>query len=407
LLWISMLISQIGNWMQLVANSWLLLQLTNSPFLLGLQGLFTSLPFIASSVFGGALADHVDRRKLVQITQVLLLAGAAVQGLLVQLGTIQFWQIYLFGSFNWAVGAIDMAGRQALLPALVPRSHLSSAIALNSSLRRGTGIFGPALGGIAIATLGLSGAYWANAASFAPVVLALALMNTVPDVKPDKPRSIGRSMLEGIGYANKQRLIGNLLCLEAVNSVFCNATPLMAVFARDVLHVGAQGLGTLLAMLGVGALAGAGLLVVAGQALVRGRFLLLATILNPIALICFALSRNYLLALGTLLLVGMFDMVGGALRNTAIQLEVHEGLRGRVMGLLSIAGRGVSPLGGVQSGAVASVLGAPVAVAIGGLVTMGWSVLTALRAKEIIRFDERAALVRAGAPAAAVAVRTA
>src|SRR5438270_9254239 len=106
-----MLISQVGNWMQLVANSWLLLQLTNSPLLLGLQGLFTSLPFIASSVFGGALADRVDRRKLVQVTQVLLLGGAAVQGVLVQMGLIQFWQIYLFGSFSWAVGAIDMAGR--------------------------------------------------------------------------------------------------------------------------------------------------------------------------------------------------------------------------------------------------------------------------------------------------------
>jgi len=375
--------------MQLVANSWLLLQLTNSPFLLGLQGLFTSLPFIASSIFGGALADRVDRRKLVQVMQLCMLASATLQGALVQMGVIQVWHIYLLGSFNWAVGAFDMAGRQALLPTLVPRSHMSSAIALNSTLRRGTGILGPALGGMAIAGLGLSGAYWANAASFAPVIVALAMMRSSGPAPAGRGHSFARSMLDGLRYAGKQPLIAGLLGLEAFNGIFSNATPLMAVFARDVLGVGAQGLGALLAMLGVGALIGAGLLMAAGRALVRGPIILLATVLNPVALIFFALSHRYGFSLAMLVLVGLFDMVGGALRQTAIQLEVEERFRGRTMGLLSIAGRGVSPLGGVQSGAVASLLSAPIAVALGAAVTVAWSLSTAFRTREIVRFEER------------------
>jgi len=234
----------------------------------------------------------------------------------------------------------------------------------------------------------LSGAYWANAVSFLPVILVLALMHTGGGV-PALRRSMAMAMIEGFRYARKQRLIFSLLGLEAVNGICSSPQPLMAVFARDVLHVGAQGLGVLLSMLGIGALVGTGLLVTAGSVLVRGRFILLATILNPAALIAFALSHSYSLSLGLLMIVGLLDMVGGALRNTAIQLDVEESYRGRTMGLLSIASRGVSPLGGVQAGALASLLTAPIAVAIGGLVTIGWSLTTAMRVPEIKAFDER------------------
>jgi len=216
------------------------------------------------------------------------------------------------------------------------------------------------------------------------------------------------AMADGLRYARKQRMIGGVLGLEAFNGIFGSAQPMLAVFARDVLRVGASGLGALLSMLGIGALVGTGILMLGGTALVRGRYILGATILTPAALVFFALSRSYAFSLGILLVIGLLDMIGGALRSSAVQLDVEEAYRGRTMGLLSIAGRGVSPLGGVQAGALASLLGAPIAVAIGGGITVVWSVVTAARMPEIRDFDERRLdLGGAGPPPAAAAVQTA
>ncbi len=384
----SLLISYVGSWMQQVANSWLLLQLSNSAFLLGLLGLFTSLPFIAASMIGGTLADRVDRRKLLGFTQSAQITTAVIQGLLVQLGLIQIWHIYLFGALNWTIGGFDAAGRQALIPALVPRQYLPSAIALNAALRRGGQILGPALGGTTIALLGVSGAYWANAASFVPVVLAVALIRARPVTENTHRRSMAHSMLDGLRYAGGRPLIASLLGIEAISGIFANVNPLMAVFARDILHVGASGFGLLLSMVGSGALLGTAVLVASGSRLVHGRYIILATLLYPLVVIGFAFSRLYPLSLALLLGVGMLDMIGGTLRNTAVQLDVPDSYRGRIMGLLSIAGRGVSPLGGVQAGAVASVLTVPVALVVGALVTMGWSVATVVRAPAIRAFSE-------------------
>ena len=388
LLWGSMVVSQVGNWMQLVANSWLLLQLTNSPFLLGLQGLFTSLPFIFCSIYGGALADRVDRRKLLQITQALQIVSSAVQGILVWLGVIQVWQIYLFGALNWSIGGVDQAGRQALLPTLVPRSDLSSAIALNSSVRRGAGIIGPALGGLAVASLGLAGAYWLNAATFLPLIASLAAMHISRGHLDAPRRSFAAAVVDGFRYARRQRLIFGLLSIEACTGIFASAQPIMAVFARDVFHVGAQGLGVLLSMLGIGSLIGTGVVIVAGSSLVHGRFIVLATLAATAALIAFAMSKTYLLALGMLLVAGAFDMMAGTIRNSAVQLSVEDGYRGRIMSLLGIATRGVSPLGGLQAGGMASLFGAPLAVIVGGLITLGWTTSTTLRVPEIMAFNE-------------------
>jgi hypothetical protein len=389
LLFGSMIVSQTGNWMQMVANSWLLLQLTNSPFLLGLQGLFTSVPFIFSSIYGGALADRADRRRLLQITQSLQILSSVVQGLLVWLGVIQVWQIYLFGALNWSIGGVDQAGRQAILPTLVPRSHLSSAIALNSSVRRGAGIIGPALGGLAVANLGLAGAYWLNAATFLPLIFSLAAMNISNSHLQAPRRSFAAAVADGVRYAQRQRLIFGLLGIEACTGIFASAQPIMAVFARDVFHVGAEGLGVLLSMLGIGSLIGTGVLVLAGSALVRGRFIVLTTLAAAAALLAFAVSRVYAVALAMLLLAGAFDMMAGALRNSAVQLSVDDTYRGRIMSLLGICSRGVSPLGGLQAGGLASLFGAPLAIVAGCLVTLGWTTATTLRVPEILAFDER------------------
>jgi MFS family permease len=383
LLWVGLVVSQVGNWMQTVASSWLLLELTDSPFLLGLQGVFMSVPFILGSFYGGALADRVDRRKLLTVTQSAQIVLAVAQGALVQTGAIAVWHIYGFAALTWAIGAVDAAGRQSLVPALVPRADLTSAVALNSIVRRGAGIFGPALGGLAVAKLDVSGAFYANALSFVPVVAALAVMR-IPARLAGRDEGLAQAVLGGLRYVRGDRVLSGLLAMEVVTGLFNGTNTLMAVFARDVLRVGPAGLGLLLSASGVGAVLGTAGLLALGTRATGGRWVMGASLLYPAVLIPFALSRDFGLSLALLVVAGLADMVTGTLRTTVLQLRVQDQFRGRVMGLHSVSTRGVSPLGGVQIGALASLVGAPLAVVAGSLVSLVWICLVARRVPELL-----------------------
>src|SRR5215470_1704532 len=178
LFWISLFVSNIGTWMQMTATNWLLYQLTDSPVKLGLNGVFRAIPSIALGLISGTFADRYDRRWLLLWTQVISGSLALGLGLLDQSGKIHAWQIYLFTFISASVGSFDSPARNSLFPALVPRSVLPNAIALNSLLWKGAGLLGPTLGGIAISLMGTSGAFYVNAASFLGVVVALLLMRT-------------------------------------------------------------------------------------------------------------------------------------------------------------------------------------------------------------------------------------
>ena len=219
--------------MQDVADLWLLLQLTNSPLLVGLRGLFTAGPFIAASFLGGALADRLDRRRLLILTQSAYVLVAGAEGLLVATGHIQFWQIYVFGTVNWTIAAVDTATRQALIPSLVPREHLPSAIALVSSLRRGSAIIGPVIGGVTVATVGLAAAYLVNAASFLPVVAAAIVMRVAFVAPSGCKESLATSMLSGVRYTTAHSLIFGLFIMEAGQSFTQPIITMAPIFARD------------------------------------------------------------------------------------------------------------------------------------------------------------------------------
>ncbi len=398
LLWAGLAISAVGTWVQDVADGWLLLQLTNSPLLVGLKGGFTAVPFIAASFFGGALADRLDRRRLLMVTQSSYVAAAVTEGLLVLTGNIQVWQIYAFGSLNWIIAAIDTAARQSIIPSLVPRQDLSSAIALTSSLRRGSSILGPVIGGLTVAGLGIGAAYMVNAASFVPVVAAAIVMRVRQGDLRTRKESFGQAMVGGVRYAGGHLIIGGIIVLEAGLSFFQPIITLMPVFARDVLHVGPESYGLMLSMMGIGALLAVFSLVLLGSRVVRGSFALGAAFVYPAVMIVFALCRSFPIALGCLLLLGFLDIAGGTLRNTIVQMEVEEGYRGRVMGLLSTANRGASTLGAVPIGALAVPLGAPLAMAVGGLLSVTMVSTVGLRIREIVRFGRPSTVVPATAP---------
>ncbi|MBI2350658.1 MAG: MFS transporter, partial [Deltaproteobacteria bacterium] len=341
LFWIGLFISNIGTWMQITAMSWLLYDLTSSPFQLGLNGVFRAIPTICFGLFGGTIADRYDRKRLLLATQIILMLLALLLGALAQTALIRVWHIYSLTVLGAIVGTLDGPARQALYPSLVPRSVLPNAIALNSLLWKGTVLLGPALAGIAISTVGTDGAFYANAASFLAVVLALFAMR-VSSSGASRPGHFLRDLKEGVSYVAAKKDILGVMVMEATSAIFGLDQAMLTIFARDILQVGASGLGFLQSSRGLGALIGSGLLISLGQPRSQGRILLLSAIVYGVSFAFFGLSHSFPLSLLLLLIVGATDTIWGATRNTILQLETTEAMRGRVMGVFQLSNRGLN-----------------------------------------------------------------
>lgn len=392
LFWIGQLISHTGDFMQVTAVSWILYELTGSPFQLGMNGVFRALPLISLGLFGGAIADRCDRRRLLLVTQVILMILAFLLGLLAQTGLIQAWHIYVFTFSNGVVRAVEGPARQALFPSLVPRSALANAVALNSLLWKGTMLVGPALAGIAITTVGTDGAFYANAASFLAVVLALMLMRTSSQAPWQGAGFLG-DLKNGLRYVSSERLILAIMLMEATSSVFGLDQAMLTIFARDILKAGATGLGFLQSARGLGAIIGSGLLVSRGATGSHGRIFLFSAILYGLSFALFGLSQSFALSLFLLLVVGASDAVWGATRSIMLQLRTPETMRGRVMGIFSLSSRGMHPLGQVETGLVVPLIGARKATFLGGLFVSGVALFAVWKVPQLLRFrwEERKA----------------
>ncbi len=387
LFWIGLFISNIGTWMQITAMSWLLYDLTNSPFQLGLNGVFRAVPTICFGLFGGTVADRYDRKRLLLATQIILMLLALLLGALAQTALIRVWHIYSLTVLGAIVGTLDGPARQALYPSLVPRSVLPNAIALNSLLWKGTVLLGPALAGIAISTVGTDGAFYANAASFLAVVLALFAMR-VSSSGASRPGHFLRDLKEGVSYVAAKKDILGVMVMEATSAIFGLDQAMLTIFARDILQVGASGLGFLQSSRGLGALIGSGLLISLGQPRSQGRILLLSAIVYGVSFAFFGLSRSFPLSLLLLLIVGATDTIWGATRNTILQLETTEAMRGRVMGVFQLSNRGLNPLGQTETGLMVPLVGAREATFIGGLFVAAVTLFTAWRVPSLPRFRD-------------------
>jgi MFS family permease len=370
LLWLGLIVSNTGAWMQQVTASWLLWELTHSPLLLGVYGLCRSLPFIATSLYAGALADRVDRRLLLLIANAVNALFPLALGILAALGRVEPWHIYLAAALSAMVDSFDLPARQALIPALVPRAQLMAALGLVGSLRRATSLLGPSLGGVVVVWMGIAGAFFLNAASFGAVVLAAALMRTRPPRAPASGSALAM-IGEGLVYVARHPLLGTLLGVEALVTLCTSYQGILPVFADAVLGVGPAGLGLLMSAPGLGAILGSAGLVSRGDVAAKGRFLLVTGGLFGLALLVFATSRVFVLSVAALVAVGLLDTVYGAVRNTIVQLAAAEQFRGRVVSLQTLTQRGLGPSGNFVTGSLATVVGAPAAVAILALVATG------------------------------------
>jgi MFS family permease len=369
LFWVGQLVSLTGTWMQSIAQAWLVLRLTNSPFALGAVTMAQTLPFLLLSLFGGVIADRVSKRRLLVITQTAMLVDAFVLGLLTSTGRITLAQIYVLVAVMGTASAIDNPTRQAFVSEMVGPDDLPNAVALNSAQFNAARLIGPALGGLAVALIGIGGAFYVNAVSYLAVIGSLLLMR--PErffgaPRPSRGNVIGQ-IGEGLGYALRTPDIALIVLVMAVVGTFgYNFTVILPLIAKYVLNTNAFGLGVLTSAMAVGSLTGALGIAYLGRADRRTLFVGAAGF--SVLLVLVALSGWWVLTIPLLAALGLFSIVFTATANTRMQLVAPPQLRGRVMSIYTLLFMGSTPFGSLIVGGLADRLGVQPAIAAMGLV---------------------------------------
>jgi MFS family permease len=364
------IVSNIGSWMQILAQGWLILDLTDSPFYLGLVGLVRAVPTIALSMLGGVLADRFSRTKILMVTQTVMAASSLLLGLLTVTGYIEVWHILLISFISSVFFAVDNPTRQALVPDLVGREHLTSAIGLNSAAWNGAAVIGPSIAGVMIAVVSIGGAFLLNAASYIPVLIAVFLIPPLAKQTPTR-HSMLRQLSQGMEYIRGDRVIWGILLLIAIPSLAARPyIQMMPVFARDILGLGSAGYGVLMAASGIGALAGALLTASLGNFAHKGMLLILVTMTLGATLIGFSSSHWLPVSLALVVLVGGTSTLMMSLANALLQGLVSGEMRGRVMSVYTLIAGGFMPLGSMLLGTTGEVIGVPLAVGLGGVITV-------------------------------------
>lgn len=383
LFWSGAFVSNIGNWMQTVGLNWLVLSLTNSPFLLGLVNFLSNAPLLLLGMFGGVLADRRSRKSILFITQFSLLTLVMVLAVLTWLGVVEIWMVLLISLLMGIAMAFNSPAYQTIMLDLVGKEDLMNAIALNSMQFNLTRFIGPTIAGALVVAVGVGACFFFNSLSFLAVIVALLLIK-LPPVKPKaEKRSVLGDIKEGFGYLRGQPGLLVLVMMAAAFSIFIFPyNTLLSVFAKDIFHSGAASYGALLAAVGLGASCGALVVAKLSQTIKRrSPVLLVGQGVVTVGLIVFALvsanTGNLLAGLALLPFLGAAMVVSLATSNSIVQGNVPTELRGRIISIYTIASMGMMPLGSLQAGFVAEHWGAPTSVIAGaiifGLITIaGW-----------------------------------
>jgi MFS family permease len=387
LFFVGQFISLIGTWMQRLAQAWLVLNITHSPFLLGLVGALQWLPVLFLSLVGGVVADRVSKRSLLVVTQSAQMMQAFALGALVLTNTIQYWHVVVLACALGFTSAFDIPTRQAFVFEMVEGEDTMNAVALNSTIFNGARLFGPAVAGIAIGSLGMGYAFIANGVSFIAVIIALLMMNVRP-VEAISSAGLAEHLQEGVAYVLRTPSALQVVTLVAAMSVFAmNYNILVPVLAKDVLHQDAAGFGFLMSGQGIGALVGALGIAWVSHLGPRPALLLGGAAVQALASLLLAAARQFVPAAVLLAIAGGSMVVFTATANTTLQLTAPGHLRGRVMSMYAIVMGGMTPAGALVAGSLAQFWGASGAFGIGGIVGLTavltiWRWHTATRAAD-------------------------
>jgi MFS family permease len=367
LIWIAILCANTSMHMRNVTSLYHVYDLSGSSLQLGLTGFFQAFPFVCFGLLGGVLADTFNRKKMIISTQLLNIIPGVILGILTATGTIQVWHIYVLNLITASLQVMGSPARQAIVPNLVPPSHLMNAITLTTLMQQGTQLTGPVLAGYLIDFAGLDRTYFVDAALLLPSIVAVLMIK-----KRGQPQGTRRaitlySLIEGFEFLWQQRIILSLFLLDFFAVLVGFYRPILPIFASDVFKVGAGGLGALYAAPAIGALVGSGLVLVAGNIERKGAAAVIGTFLFALSLGLLGLSRWFwmgLLAVGAL---GFSDAIGVAIRRTVVQFLAPDNMRGRASSFLTIFAQATNALGAVIAGAAAALVGASNALLLGSV----------------------------------------
>jgi MFS family permease len=370
-------ISLIGTWMTQLATIWLVYDLTNSPLMLGVVGFSSQIPSFFLAPFGGVFVDRFSRYRTLISTQILAMIQSLTLAVLALTGVIEVWHIIALSLFQGFINALDAPARQAFVPELVEhREDLANAIAINSTMLNGARLIGPAIGGLLIAGVGTGYCFLFDGLSYIAVIAALLAMKVKPWKNVVTVGNPFQKVKEGFVYAFSFSPIRSILLLSALVSLMgLQNTILVPVIAKEVLKVGAENLGFLMAASGVGALTGGIYLATRQTILGIGKLIALAPAILGIGLIAFSLSRFFPLSLFTMLFVGLGTILQIAASNTFLQTIVEDDKRGRLMSLYTMSFLGMIPLGNLLGGFLASRIGATNTLMIDGIVCILGSIV--------------------------------
>jgi len=370
LMWVALLISNIGSQMQFAAINWHIYILTHSAIALGLIGLARFLPITFFALFSGAVADTHNRRKILLITQSVLAILSFILAYYTFMRSVNPMVIYIITALSAVAVAFDSPPRQAIIPNLVHKDHLANAMSLNTIMFQISMVVGPALSGLVIKQLGVGSIYFVNAISFLAVIFALIVMKTSGEIE-GKPAKVNyKAILEGLSFIKSKTIIWSTMLLDFFSTFFSSANSLLPIFAETILHVGPVGFGFLYAAQSIGAVLTGYLMAYFGKIKNQGKLLLIGVFIYGIATIIFGLSKLAWLSFLALFLIGTGDSISTIIRSTARQMLTPDYIRGRMMSINMIFYMGGPQLGEFEAGLLAGTVGSPLSVVIGGVGTL-------------------------------------
>ncbi len=368
LFWIGQAISLIGTWMQSIGQAWLILKLTDSPFLLGLIGAAQYTPILVLSVFAGSIVDRFPKRYLIILTQTVMALLAFALWILTAKGIVNYWHVFILASLLGLATSLDVPARQAFMINLVGRDTLMNAIALNSTTFNVARLIGPAIAGLLIAKVGIATTFLLNGISFIPVILGLIMIDI--DGLPGRSgrKNVMEDIKEGLLYIKNNAVVFNVLMLMLLVSLFAiNFNVVVPVYAKYVFHSNPEIFGFLMSSLGVGSILGAILVALRSGRSPNLVFLILGAVMLSGFQMVMAFVTGLYPAMFVLFLIGFGSIIFTALSNTTLQLKTPDELKGRVMSVYSLVFMGVTPIGNLFIGGIADAIGVRTSIFIGGL----------------------------------------
>ncbi len=367
LIFITILCGNTANHMRNVASLYQVYQLSGSSIQLGFTGFFQAMPFIFFGLFGGVLAVTLNRKRLISITHTLNVLPGLTLAILTMTGVVQVWHVNVLSVLAGALQVLGGPARQAIIPSLVPQSHLLNAVTMTSLMMQGTQLTAPVIAGFLIDFYGVAASYFTDAALLLPSVVSVLLIRASGQPQSQRRRIAWRSLIEGFEFLWHTRIILSLFILDFFAVLFGFYRPILPIFADTIYNVGARGLGMLYAAPAIGALVGSAFVLAAGRIERQGALSIIATLAFALSLGFLGMAPWFWLGLVALGLLGISDAISVAIRRTVVQVLAPDDMRGRATSFLTVFAQTTNALGAVIAGAGAALLGAPNAALVGCL----------------------------------------